>query len=223
MTASPLQPGFPVILGVTGAGTGVGLNGGSVYIGVAGADPEISPLQVWWDDAQTIPASQPLATIGGYITRAGTPAVAYVAADYSMRARDRAGNQVFYASFAGTGGDAPIQPNDIWYNRNGDGLLASEYFFSFAFVRPVVFAANFSGSRGLIEGANPSATYVVSLLKNGISCGSISISTGGVFTFTSAGGSPVSFTASDRLVARGQSTADAALSDWSFTLKGERV
>jgi hypothetical protein len=223
MTATPLQPGFPVILGVTGAGTGVGLNGGSVYIGVAGADPEISPQQVWWDAAQTIPASQPLATIGGYITRAGSPAVAYVAADYSMRVRDRAGNQVFYSTEAGTGGEAAFVPYDVFYSRAADGLVASEYFFSLPFVRPVTFAANFAGSRGRVDGNNPGAPYVVSLLKNGISCGSITISAAGAFTFASAGALPVVFTASDRLTALGAVTPDAALSSWSFCLKGDRT
>lgn len=104
MSATPLQPGFPIILGVVGATAGVGLNGGSVYIGVAGADPEVDPLAVFWDAAESIPALQPLDTIGGYITRDGSPAVAFVAADYSMRVRDRDGNQVFYAPYAGIGG-----------------------------------------------------------------------------------------------------------------------
>ena len=223
MPATPIQPGFPIILATTGTNVGVGLNGGSVYIGVSGSDPQTTPQQVWWDAAQTIPASQPLATIGGYITRAGSPAVAYVAADYSMRVRDRAGVQVFYNAFAGAGGAAAFVPYDVLYNRTGDALVANEFLLSLPFVRSIAFPANFAGSRGRIEGKNPAATYVVTLLKNGVSCGTISISTGGVFTFASAGGAAVVFTTSDRLLVRGAATPDAALSDWSFCLKGDRT
>lgn len=76
------------------------LNGGKVYIGVAGQDPETNPQAVFWDEALTIPAAQPLSTMGGYLLRAGTPSAAYTADTYSIRVRDRAGLQVFYQATA---------------------------------------------------------------------------------------------------------------------------
>lgn len=88
---------YPVILGTNGSG----LNAGSVYIGVAGQDPETNPITVYWDEAGTNPASQPLTTIGGYIWNAGTPAQIYGPSEYSIRVRDRFGAQVFYDANVG--------------------------------------------------------------------------------------------------------------------------
>jgi hypothetical protein len=84
---------YPVIL----SQTGTGLNGGKVYIGMPNQDPETFPQTVYWDEAGTIPAAQPLATIGGYITRAGSPAEVFVAGEYSVRVRDRFNVQVLEA------------------------------------------------------------------------------------------------------------------------------
>jgi hypothetical protein len=100
MTLYSVSNPYPVILALDGQG----LNGGAVYIGTAGMDPQTNPIPVYWDEAGTDPASQPLATIGGYITRAGTPAEAYVSsATYSIRVRDRFGSQVFYDPSASSG------------------------------------------------------------------------------------------------------------------------
>lgn len=75
---------------------GLTLNGGHVYIGIAGMDPQTNPQATYWDAASTIPATQPLDTLGGYITRANTPARAYTAPTFSMRVLDRSGDLVFY-------------------------------------------------------------------------------------------------------------------------------
>lgn len=85
---------YPVILNQIGGG----LNAGKVFIGTAGQDPETSPIQVYWDAAGTVPASQPLSTIGGYITRSGTPAQVYGPVSYSIRIRDRFNVQVAYSA-----------------------------------------------------------------------------------------------------------------------------
>lgn len=61
------------------------LNSGALYVGVANLPAETNPLQVYWDEAGTIPALQPLAVSGGYIVRNGSPARIYTTADdYSM-------------------------------------------------------------------------------------------------------------------------------------------
>ena len=74
------------------------LDGGSIYIGVAGFDPQVSPIVVHWDEALTQVAAQPLETRGGYVVNAmGNPARVFIGAeDYSIRARDFDGNEVFY-------------------------------------------------------------------------------------------------------------------------------
>lgn len=72
------------------------LSSGQVYIGVVNTDPVTNPIAVFWDDALTIPATQPLQTNGGYIVRNGTPARVYAADYYSMTVRTNNGVQVYY-------------------------------------------------------------------------------------------------------------------------------
>lgn len=67
---------------------GNNLENGSIYIGTANTDPRNNPITVYWDAAGTIPAQQPLRTIGGVITRAGTPSNIYTASDYSLSVYD---------------------------------------------------------------------------------------------------------------------------------------
>lgn len=77
---------------------GAGLNSGKIYIGVAGQDPQSFPQAVFWDSAGTVPASQPLNVLGGYIMYLGSPAQVFTAPTYSMRVRDKSGVQIFYSS-----------------------------------------------------------------------------------------------------------------------------
>jgi len=76
---------------------GTPLQGGYLYFGEPFQDPELQPLQAYWDDANTQPAARPIRTINGYPARNGAPAQVFVAAQYSMRARDSQGREVFYA------------------------------------------------------------------------------------------------------------------------------
>lgn len=72
------------------------LDDGYVYIGTANTNPETSPIAIYWDDAGTIPAAQPLRTLNGYLVRSGTPARVYTAADdFSMTVKDKQGRVVF--------------------------------------------------------------------------------------------------------------------------------
>jgi hypothetical protein len=92
MTVYSVTNPYPVILNQIGGG----LNGGSVYIGEPNQDPETFPVTVYWDEAGAIVADQPLSVIGGYIRRNGTPAEAFGPLTYSIRVRDRFGQQVYY-------------------------------------------------------------------------------------------------------------------------------
>ena len=74
------------------------LDAGFVYVGVANADPVVSPVAVFWDAALTIPAAQPLRTTGGYISRNGAPANFFCASDYSIRVCDKKNSQIFYVA-----------------------------------------------------------------------------------------------------------------------------
>lgn len=87
-------------------------DGGYIYVGEANADPELSPINVYWDAAGTILAQQPLRTVGGLIVNGSIPAPWFVnATDYSMRLRDSDEVQTFYAPSLFPSG-AAYQPLD---------------------------------------------------------------------------------------------------------------
>lgn len=90
----------------------------------------------------------------------------------------------------------------------------------YVFDRDVDFVDDFVGSYGHVE-VNPTSTSVFTVFKNGSSIGTISISTGGVFTFTTTGGA-TSFAAGDRIKVTAPTPQDLTLSDVSITFAGTR-
>lgn len=73
------------------------LNSGYLFFGEPDQDPEEFPVQMFWDAAGTVPALQPIRTISGYPSRAGSPAIIYGPDSYSLRVRNSASVQVLYA------------------------------------------------------------------------------------------------------------------------------
>lgn len=107
MTARVGNP-FPFFLDRSG----LPLDGGAIYVGTVGDDPQLSPLTVYLDAALTIAAPQPLQVIGGLPCSNGNPTSFYVSAsNYSMRVRDPDGAEVFYIATAIIGADE-YQPLD---------------------------------------------------------------------------------------------------------------
>jgi hypothetical protein len=95
------------------------LDAGKIYLGTAGADPELSPIAVYWDSALTQVAAQPLRTLGGVIMNGENPANIYFAdGDYSQRVRDADDVLIEAYSFSsataitGAGGGVSYQPLD---------------------------------------------------------------------------------------------------------------
>lgn len=124
------------------------LDSGYVFIGDADDDPEVSPIQVYWDAALTIPAAQPLRTRGGVIVNAGAPAIAYVAAaDYSMRVRDADLSLVSYVPSASEAGGVAYQPLDA-------DLTAIAALATTAFGRSILTAATAAAARALLGVVN---------------------------------------------------------------------
>ena len=81
---------------------GTPLENGYIYIGTANLNPETSPVNVYWDSELTIPAAQPIRTIGGYPSRNGTPSNVYVSAtSFSITVRNI--NKVFVYSSQSAG------------------------------------------------------------------------------------------------------------------------
>jgi len=99
------------------------LDNGYVYIGVPNLDAQINPVQVYFDEALTIPAAQPLRTINGYVSNSGTPAQIYVnAVNFSIKLLDAKGTFV-YSFLNGTG----INPNSsgVSYTPGGTGAVTT--------------------------------------------------------------------------------------------------
>lgn len=73
------------------------LDGGYVYVGTARADPETAPIDLFFDAELTIPAAQPLRTVGGVIANGANAATVYLSEDdYSLRWRESTGEEVAY-------------------------------------------------------------------------------------------------------------------------------
>jgi hypothetical protein len=110
---------------------GNALDNGNVYIGTAFTDAETNQIPVYWDDALTIPASQPIKTSGGYFFRNGTPANVFVNGDYSMTVKDSKNTLVYSAqSIFNIIGQGTAQ------NLSGDGVQDT---FAINFIPSLVF------------------------------------------------------------------------------------
>lgn len=104
MSALSIQVPFPVFQDRDGQP----LENGYVWIGVANLNPQTNPVVAYYDAALTIVAAQPLRTLNGYISRAGTPAQVYVnGADFSILVQDSKGSMVYnFPSGTGIGANA---------------------------------------------------------------------------------------------------------------------
>jgi hypothetical protein len=76
---------------------GTPLDDGYLYIGAINDDPEINPIQVFFDANLTIPATQPIRTSNGYAYRNGTPALLYTAGEFSITIRNKRNEFVLYS------------------------------------------------------------------------------------------------------------------------------
>jgi hypothetical protein len=91
MSALSIQPTYPIFTDIDGQP----LEDGFVWIGQTNLDPQVNPINVFWDAALTIPAGQPIRTLGGYPSNSGTPARLYVNSDYSIRVMNKNGSVVY--------------------------------------------------------------------------------------------------------------------------------
>lgn len=110
---------------------GDALDQGYVYVGEASQDPELFPIDLFWDEDLTIPAAQPLRTVAGYIVNPGagnSPAnVFFAPGEYSIRIRDRQSVQVFYAAIASNLAALLSSPNGsslVGFLQSGTGAIA---------------------------------------------------------------------------------------------------
>lgn len=93
MSALSIQPTYPIFTDIDGQP----LEDGYVWIGTANLNPQTNPINVYWDAALTLPATQPIRTLAGYPANIGTPARLYVNSDYSIRVMNKNGSAVYSA------------------------------------------------------------------------------------------------------------------------------
>ena len=98
--ASFINSPYPVFFDTDGTP----LENGFIYIGTANQNPVTSPINVYWDEALTQAAAQPIRTLNGYAARNGTPSQLYTAStNFSMLVRNHKEAQVYYAQDATIG------------------------------------------------------------------------------------------------------------------------
>lgn len=108
-----INPPYPLFFDKSGNP----LENGYIWIGTANLNPQTNHIAVYWDAALTIAAAQPIRTLNGYPSRAGTPARFYTDTDYSIQVLNKKG-VVVYTSLnenAASGGG-------IVLDATGDGI-----------------------------------------------------------------------------------------------------
>jgi hypothetical protein len=96
MSALSIQPTFPIFTETDG----LPLENGYIFIGAVNLNPIVNPIAAFFDAALTIPAVQPIRTLGGYPVYQGTPARLYVNSDYSIQVQNKNGSVVYSAPTA---------------------------------------------------------------------------------------------------------------------------
>ena len=113
MSALSIQPPFPIITDTDGSP----LENGYIWIGTVNQPAQTSAINVYWDAALTIQATQPIRTTGGYPSRNGSPARLYVNSDYSIMVQNKNGSTAYSSlndnAFSSGGG--------IGVNATGNG------------------------------------------------------------------------------------------------------
>lgn len=99
---------------------GTPLEDGYIYVGTANLNPVTNPVAVYWDEALTQPAAQPIRTSGGYPVRSGTPSRFWVSpvTPYSILVRNKRSQQVFYSPSEGV-----TSSNQISFLQSGTGAV----------------------------------------------------------------------------------------------------
>ena len=104
---------------------GTDLEAGYIYIGTANLNPETNPVTVYWDAALSIPAVQPIRTVGGYPSRSGAAARLYMdGTSYSITVRDSRGTLVF-SSTDNSVKIGDISSANVTYLPAGTGAVAT--------------------------------------------------------------------------------------------------
>ena len=208
---------YPIFLGLDG----LAVEDGYIYIGTENLDPETNAISVYWDENATQPATQPIRTIAGYPSNAGTPGQLWVSATaYSIRVRDSQSAQVFYAQSATglSGGTTTASGQDYFIHAQYLAVTpsAQQLVCVHLFGVAVSLPADLSGKVWGYVGTAPSADCAFSMRVNGVEFGTLTVSSTGTITVSST---QQDFAVGDRFSLR---TPDAGtdLVDFAATILG---
>lgn len=193
------------------------LNGGKLYIYAGGTT---TPITTWTDSTGATAQANPIILDsagrepGGVWVTAGTAykVVAKTSADVTL---DTVDNIV-----VGEAAAAEDDEYEVILTYTGTPG-AQGWMGGIEFKRSVTFPVNLTGSGGSVV-TNPGATFVIVVKKNGSTVATISISTAGVFSFTTSGGSTVPCVDGDTLDFYGPDSVGTA-ADFKITLVGDLV
>jgi hypothetical protein len=129
MSTIEVQPPYPAFAGADGQP----LENGYIWIGTVNLSPQTNPIAVYWDDAKTILAAQPIRTLAGYPVYQGTPSRFFVDVDYSIQVLDKNGSMV-YTSL--NGNTFPGSAGNLYVNATGTG---SQTVFPVPFVPSLIY------------------------------------------------------------------------------------
>lgn len=118
--------------------------------------------------------------------------------------------------FAGAGGGGGVYDIRLGFTTPP---TTAEVLDTILLPREVTFPAAFAGSVGLI-GTNPTASFVITVKDDGVDIGTITISTGGVFTFATTSGTAKVVSAGSVLTFVAPVTVDATAANAVITLAG---
>lgn len=90
------------------------------------------------------------------------------------------------------------------------------------FVRNMQVLNNFDGSSGSVR-VNPSQQYDISVQKNNVEFGTISIATDGTFTFSTIGLDPIVMSVGDIVTFIAPNLSDLTIDDISASITGELI
>lgn len=96
---------------------------------------------------------------------------------------------------------------------------SSQLMFKFVAARAFTFPANFAGAYGHI-GTNPTGSFVMDVSLEGAGIGTITVSTGGAFTFATTSGTSKAVAAGEVIEIEAPASTDATAADISATLVG---
>lgn len=186
------------------------LENGYIWIGQANLDPQTNPIDVYWDAALTIPAGQPIRTLGGYPSNSGTPARLYVNSDYSIRVMNKNGSVVYSAPVATERYSAAVldgvDASNVSYVPAGTGAVTTDVQTK---LRETVSVKDF-GAVG--DGVTDDSTAFANAITFAASTGKRIYAPAGVYILSQA------FSTTGDLHIEGD--GDSTVFDWSGTVTG---